>query len=357
MAPTVTTIIPTYRRPALLRRAVRSALAQTYQQIRVRVFDNASGDETQAVATELAAGDPRVAYHRHPANIGLMENFLFGMRAVDTQLFSFLSDDDVLFPGFYETAVAALAANPAAMFFAGSALEFSEAGDVLYAPLAYWPREGVFDPPEGALRMLGNRHPTWTGIVFRREVIDRVGVLDREAGSVADLDYCMRAAARFPMIVSFAPCAAYVSHPGSSSAAETIALVPGFEKMIRNLAGDERIAARSRSELRRRLEAQVRGKLSEISVKSLVRGDAQGSRAAALLLRDQYHGRAVGSALLALRAACLTLPPLRRALAWAERTRLRLRAAGSLRRLRARSSDGASDPRAYARYVAAPEPV
>ena len=42
--PTVTAIIPTYRRPRLVRRAIESVLAQTYPHVRVLVCDNASGD-------------------------------------------------------------------------------------------------------------------------------------------------------------------------------------------------------------------------------------------------------------------------------------------------------------------------
>src|SRR5437867_8648007 len=62
-APLVTTVIPTFRRPALLRRAVLSALAQSMRRVRVAVYDNASGDGTAAVLAELARADPRVQYH------------------------------------------------------------------------------------------------------------------------------------------------------------------------------------------------------------------------------------------------------------------------------------------------------
>src|SRR5438105_3287010 len=63
-------VIPTYRRPGLLRRAVRSALAQTHSDLEVWVYDNASGDETEAVVAELAAVDARLHYHRHQHNLG-----------------------------------------------------------------------------------------------------------------------------------------------------------------------------------------------------------------------------------------------------------------------------------------------
>jgi glycosyltransferase involved in cell wall biosynthesis len=52
--PLITTIIPTYRRPKLLRRAIKSVLNQTYLHFQVCVYDNASGDETAEVVSELA---------------------------------------------------------------------------------------------------------------------------------------------------------------------------------------------------------------------------------------------------------------------------------------------------------------
>ena len=48
-SPLVTTIITTYRRPRLLRRAIRSALNQTMPRVRVCVYDDRSDDETADV--------------------------------------------------------------------------------------------------------------------------------------------------------------------------------------------------------------------------------------------------------------------------------------------------------------------
>jgi glycosyltransferase involved in cell wall biosynthesis len=42
----ITTIIPTFMRPQLLGRAIRSVLGQSYPHFEVHVYDNASGDET-----------------------------------------------------------------------------------------------------------------------------------------------------------------------------------------------------------------------------------------------------------------------------------------------------------------------
>lgn len=55
--PQTTVIILTYKRPQLLKRAVRSALNQTYQSFQMRVYDNMSGDETESIVRELARED------------------------------------------------------------------------------------------------------------------------------------------------------------------------------------------------------------------------------------------------------------------------------------------------------------
>src|ERR1700674_1455488 len=103
--PLITTIIPTYRRPKFLRRAIRSVLNQSFMNFQVCVYDNASGDETPSVVDDIARSDRRVKYHCHPENIGAIRNFLYGMERVETPFFSFLSDDDFLLPDFYETAL------------------------------------------------------------------------------------------------------------------------------------------------------------------------------------------------------------------------------------------------------------
>jgi len=323
---TITTILPTFRRPQLLRRALRSVLRQTYQDFRVCVYDNASGDETEAVAREAAAADRRVVYFGHPTNIGGAANFLFGMRRVDTPYFSFLSDDDVLLPDFYETAIAGFMRSPGALMSAASTVEVDEAGAPLFEPLALWRREGVFEPPSGAFAMLDNRHPTWTTALFRREAIDRAGYLDLEVGGPSDLDFELRLAASAPIFVSRRACGAYVRHAAAHSMAETPDVAAGFARICRKIDEDTLIETDSRKKLAARVRRQMRMKLIEIWVKGLVRGDDAVARDAALAMRDRYGPRAGGSLLLGGWRAVTAIAPLRALLRAVENSRLGMRA-------------------------------
>ena len=63
--PVVTIVITTFRRPNLLKRAIKSVLQQTYPYFEIRVYDDASGDETEKVVSEFSKVDPRIHFHSH----------------------------------------------------------------------------------------------------------------------------------------------------------------------------------------------------------------------------------------------------------------------------------------------------
>lgn len=88
LKPMITTIIPTYRRSQQLKQAIHSVLEQTYPHFQVCVYDNASGDDTASVVTEMAKADPRIKYFCHKENIGAFNNFQFGLKRVETPFFS-----------------------------------------------------------------------------------------------------------------------------------------------------------------------------------------------------------------------------------------------------------------------------
>jgi glycosyltransferase involved in cell wall biosynthesis len=345
---TVTAVIPTYRRPALLKRAIQSVLAQSHRDLCVRVYDNASGDATADVVRELAAADPRVDYFAHPANIGATRNFQFGMRDVRTPFFSCLSDDDVLFPDFYATALRALETAPDALMAIGSTLEFNADGKFLYAPLALWPRSGRFDPPDGAFAMLDNRHPTWTGIVFRTAVIEKVGIIDADVGGPADLDFELRVAARHPFVVTFAPCAAYLNHATSVSAGENASVIAGYRRMAANIEADDTMPDEFRARLVPRLHRQMSRKLIEITVKGLCGDRDDVASGAAAILEAEFAPTVENRIALTTFRICRSWRVARAMLRGVEALRLWLRARRSASGTRAK---GGVDPADFAKYV------
>jgi glycosyltransferase involved in cell wall biosynthesis len=213
--PFITIIIPTYKRPKLLKRAIFSALNQTFSRIQVIVYDDASNDETEEIVRECIEKDPRIAYHRHEQNIGLIQNYQYSLSRVKTEYFSFLSDDDVLFPWFCEETLQGFKQSPKCAFSAGSAIIMSEEGKVIRVPLDLWKREGVFAPPEGVLEMI-SKYPIPSCILFHRKVIDTISI-DRDNSLTWDCDFLLQSAARFPFHISKRPCGIYLHHSSFSN--------------------------------------------------------------------------------------------------------------------------------------------
>jgi glycosyltransferase involved in cell wall biosynthesis len=74
MLPTVCIIIPTYNQAAYIRRAVASALAQSYPNLQVVVADDGSTDDTHSVLQAEIRGR-RIQYHRSASNLGRVQNY------------------------------------------------------------------------------------------------------------------------------------------------------------------------------------------------------------------------------------------------------------------------------------------
>jgi len=214
--PVITTIILTYHRPKLLARAINSVLSQTYPHIRICIYDNGNDKETFDVVTALMKKNKRIIYHRHDSNIGGAANIDYGMRRVDTEYFSFLSDDDVLLPTFYENSIYAFSLHSDAMFISSRVIAMTEMGSVVGRRPDYFPA-GYYAPPKGIECLARYGPPTWTGILFRTDVINKLGLVDLDMGLISDYDYELKVAASYPYVVIDSPGAIFLVHDNSTS--------------------------------------------------------------------------------------------------------------------------------------------
>ncbi len=267
--PLITTIIPTYRRPKLLRRAILSVLNQTYPHLQVCVYDNASGDETAYVVNEFVKLDPRVKYYCHQENIGAIANFNYAMKDVTTPYFSFLSDDDLLLSSFYQLAVDKLSVYADAMFFAGSTIHVNNEGLPLVVSLSGW-EEGLYIPPNGLLHMWEKGHPTWTGILFRKEVLAKFDRID--FGVISDLDFELKIARHWPFYVCPVPSAIFSVHDSAKSANRSLNDIwPSMKILGERYFNDLELS----SDVRRRIEMvwckKTQSALLGVATDSLIR--------------------------------------------------------------------------------------
>lgn len=95
--PSVTIILPTHNRVALLPRAITSVLSQDYDDLQLIVVDDASTDDTQAVVRQVE--DDRIRYIRLADNQGAVAARNAGISAAQSEFIGFQDSDDEWLPG------------------------------------------------------------------------------------------------------------------------------------------------------------------------------------------------------------------------------------------------------------------
>jgi glycosyltransferase involved in cell wall biosynthesis len=111
-SPLVSVVVPTFRRPLLLRTCLSSVLAQTHANIEVLVCDDGDDVDTKAVVDDL--DDPRVTYTPRRPHLGMYGNVVSGLRATSGEYLIKIDDDDFWHPDLLSTLVMHLTADPTA---------------------------------------------------------------------------------------------------------------------------------------------------------------------------------------------------------------------------------------------------
>ena len=113
-APLFTIVIPTYRKPQLLRQAVQSALAQPGSDYQILVVDDVPGGDPQTAAALAQLADERLMLYANRSNLGLFANWNRCFELARSQWVVMLHDDDLLSAEYLPWMRSALQAAPQA---------------------------------------------------------------------------------------------------------------------------------------------------------------------------------------------------------------------------------------------------
>jgi len=112
----VSIIIPTYKRPTNLERAINSAVNQTYEFIEVIVVDDNDPNTIYREQTEIIANKynylPNFKYVKHSRNLNGAAARNTGVKHADGDYIAFLDDDDEFYPDKISLQISALKTMP-----------------------------------------------------------------------------------------------------------------------------------------------------------------------------------------------------------------------------------------------------
>jgi glycosyltransferase involved in cell wall biosynthesis len=189
--PAVSVIIPTFNRADLLPKAVRSVLAQTYQDLEIVVIDDASADCTTAAVHRL--DDPRIRYVRHERNRGIAAARNTGVANATGRYVAFLDDDDEWLPRKLELQVGILADSPRSIGAVYSAFE--------QVDMATGRRVAVVRPAKSGHILNELCLKNWIGtastVCLKRECLDEAGPFDEKVTFGEEYDMWIRIAHRY----------------------------------------------------------------------------------------------------------------------------------------------------------------
>jgi glycosyltransferase involved in cell wall biosynthesis len=191
--PSVTVVVPTRNRPALLDRAVRAILNQAYDgDLEVMIVVDQDDPER---ATAGLPDDPRIRVISNDRKPGLSGTRNTGILRSAADLIAFCDDDDEWLPGKLTAQATALQQMPAAEFVSCSIeVDFEGSKSVRLAGKSVITHEDLLP---SRLSMLHSS----TFVIRRDALIDRLGLVDEEAPASQneDWDLLLRASARAPI--------------------------------------------------------------------------------------------------------------------------------------------------------------
>jgi hypothetical protein len=201
----------------LLRVAIESVLAQSFEDFELLILDDGSTDTTPQVIAGI--DDPRVRGVRHEPSIGMAANWNYGYQFGQGEFVAVLHDDDFWAPSFLEQAVAAFRDTPEVELVYAAVDPVDLDGTVTAGRLlGYEQTDRVFSRDQAIKRFVQRAEIGWPAILARRSTMLELGGFSEDFPFHKDWEVWLRFAARAPVGFLRETLGYYRQHPGQFTA-------------------------------------------------------------------------------------------------------------------------------------------
>ncbi len=228
--PIVNIFTPTYHpKKEHLTEAIESLLAQTEQNWTLFIHDDASQMDVKMIVKPYL-GDPRIKFYKSIVNRGIGGNWNATKKNATAPYIQYLFQDDTWHPEYLERGIKILEHNPSVGFVSLNHTYDAE-GEVKTAPayekLRHFKEKEISPGLHNGRKFLRwwmerGLHPNVVGeppfVMFRREVMDKVGPFSEDMPQGLDVDYWIRMLAVSDWYFEPEISGSFRVHPSAASA-------------------------------------------------------------------------------------------------------------------------------------------
>jgi glycosyltransferase involved in cell wall biosynthesis len=202
----ISVVIPCYNSASFLAQALRSVREQSRAVDEIVVVDDASSDDSAAVAR-----DAQVTCISLPSNVGPGAARNHGIAATTGDLIAFLDADDYWMPTHVDEVAGLLERYPESAVAFSRIQRFGDEDLIAPASVPEGPPSNMF------WRLIEENIVAQSSAVVRRDILLRNGCYDAALRYSEDYDLWLRLARRYPFVCTSAVTACYRVHPNQAS--------------------------------------------------------------------------------------------------------------------------------------------
>ncbi len=204
--PRVSVILPDHNGARFLAKALESVLAQTLTDFELICIDDASSDDSPAILSAAAKGEPRMRIVTNANRQGLPASLNIGSALARGALHTWISDDNVLRPPMLARLVSQLGERPGCAIAYAAYREIDDTGTITGHHRARHARD------------LLQANVVGPAFLYRATVWQALGGYDESLQGVEDYDFWLRARHRFGLCSLDEELLDYRLHPSSMTA-------------------------------------------------------------------------------------------------------------------------------------------
>lgn len=185
----ISVIMSVYNAEKYLAQSISSILNQTYKDFEFLIINDCSTDKSVKIIKEFLQDDNRIDLIDNRIRLGLTKNL---NRAIDQskgELIARMDADDISEPDRFEKQASFLAENPKIGVLGSCAIDIDEEGNQIGERNVPITNEGIISTLYKVNPMC---HPS---IMYRKKIIERIGLYDERYRVVQDYDLWFRCAA------------------------------------------------------------------------------------------------------------------------------------------------------------------